>query len=153
MRRSSPISSDAADRDTDWLQCEDEQHRLPDPRQQATVESGVPLVLPRQCVIDGLHQRLRGVGVRTRISATLSATSIPLGRSVTLSGSVTPSHGGKTVYLQRLVNDGQPEPLQHQHLFVHHQADLPLHLQLPGLQTEDTDHLAGYSSTGSLKVY
>lgn len=61
--------------------------------------------------------RFRGVGthlgaisapfrveVRQSVSATLSSSRINLGSSVTLSGTVGPTHAGQTVVLQRLVN-------------------------------------------------
>ena len=45
----------------------------------------------------------RRVGVRMAITSNLSRTSVPLGGTFTLSGSVAPSHAGQTIYLQRYV--------------------------------------------------
>ena len=44
------------------------------------------------------------VQVRTQVTATASRTSVPLGGSATIYGSVAPSHRGQTVRLQRWVN-------------------------------------------------
>ncbi|HWL34600.1 MAG TPA: hypothetical protein VNQ77_00265 [Frankiaceae bacterium] len=46
----------------------------------------------------------RRVDVRPKVTATLARTSVPRGTATTLSVSVAPSHAGRTVYLQRLVN-------------------------------------------------
>jgi hypothetical protein len=42
--------------------------------------------------------------VRTAVTSTLSHTSVTLGSAVTLHTTVSPSHAGQTIYLQRLIN-------------------------------------------------
>lgn len=106
----------------------------------------------------GSTSALRAVGVRPAVSATLSRTSFPLGRSVGLSGKVAPAHGGQIVYLQRLV-DGRWSNVSSRVLSstsTYAFAIRPLHRGTHYYRVykpADTDHLAGFSGTRSFTVY
>lgn len=88
------------------------------------------------------------VGVRTRVSAALSRTS--------LYGSVAPAHPGRWVYLQRYVS-GTWRTVAHAVLT----SDSRYAFRLPAtrgtyvyrvVRPADADHLAGYSATRTLRV-
>ena len=49
----------------------------------------------------GSASAVRRVGVRAAVTANLSRTGLPLGSTFTVSGSVSPSHAGRTVHVQR----------------------------------------------------
>ena len=49
----------------------------------------------------GSGSALRRVGVRTTVTSNVSRTSVRLGGTFAMFGSVSPSHAGRTVYLQR----------------------------------------------------
>jgi hypothetical protein len=106
----------------------------------------------------GNTSALRSVGVRTAVSATLSKTSFALGGSVTLSGSVAPSHAGKTVYLQRYVS-GAWSNVTSKTLSSSSGYAFTIKPSARGTyyyrvyKPADTDHVAGYSATRSFKVY
>ena len=106
----------------------------------------------------GSESSLRAVGVRTSVSAALSATSVALGGSVTLSGTVSPSHAGKTVYLQRYVNGAwtsiTSRALSSTSTYAFtikpaYRGTYSYRVYMPA----DTDHLAGYSASRTLKIY
>ena len=100
----------------------------------------------------------RAVGVGTKVSATLSRTSVALGGSVTLSGTVAPTHAGQAVYLQRLVNGswstvaGRTLSSTSTYGFTikpSSRASYYYRVYKPA----DVDHLAGYSGTRSFSIY
>jgi hypothetical protein len=101
---------------------------------------------------------VRAIGVRTAVTATLSRTSFALGGSVTLSGSVAPTHAGQTVYLQRLVN-GSWTNAASRRLSSTSTYAFTIKPSYRGTyyyrvyKPADTDHLAGYSGTRSFTVY
>ena len=105
----------------------------------------------------GVGSTLRAVGVRTYASATFSSGSIPLGQTVTLSGSVSPSHVGQTVYLQRSVN-GVWSTVTSTALSSTSQYSFSIKPGTRGTyayrvyKPADTDHLAGYSAMKYLTV-
>jgi hypothetical protein len=106
----------------------------------------------------GSESSLRALGVKTNVSATLSKTSFALGRSVTLSGSVSPSHAGKTVYLQRYVNGSwstvTSKALSSTSTYsftIKPSSKRTYYYRV--YKPADTNHLAGYSGTRSFKVY
>ncbi|SCG40876.1 Ig-like domain-containing protein [Micromonospora siamensis] len=106
----------------------------------------------------GAASGLRGVWVATTVSATLSATSIPLGGSVSLTGKVAPSHAGQAVYLQRSVNGAWHDVIGAK-LSVTSAYSFAIKPTAKGTYTYrvrkpgDTDHAIGYSSPVSFKVY
>jgi type VII secretion-associated serine protease mycosin len=99
----------------------------------------------------------RTVGVRTAISSVLSATSVARNKSVTLTGTVEPSHAGKTVYLQRLVG-GKWTNVTSKKLSSKSTYSFSIKWSTKGSYSyrvyfpAHTDHLAGYSKTRVLKV-
>lgn len=105
----------------------------------------------------GLVSSAKAVGVATKVSASQSATSIRLGKTVTISGTVSPSHAGKTVYLQRLVNgvwtNKYSRTLTSKSTFSFTIAPSPRGTYYYRVyKPADTDHLAGHSSTRTVKV-
>ncbi|MGR6316796.1 S8 family serine peptidase [Micromonospora soli] len=101
---------------------------------------------------------LRTVTVATLVTGNLSKTSFALGGTVTLSGSVSPSHAGQTVYLQRLVS-GSWKNITSRTLSSSSTYSFSIK---PTSRTTyyyrvykpaDTDHAAGYSPRRSFKVY
>jgi hypothetical protein len=108
-------------------------------------------------VFIGVYSSLKRVGVRTAVAATLSKTSFLLGGSVTLSGSVAPSHAGKTVYLQRLVS-GSWTSVASRTLSSTSTYSFTIKPTARGIyyyrvyKPADTDHLAGYSGSRRFTV-
>lgn len=101
---------------------------------------------------------LRTVSVRPVVAAKLSRTSLALGGSVVLSGTVTPAHGNYRVYLQRLSNGvwstatSQLLPSASSYAFTlkpTSRATYTYRVYLPA----HNDHLAGYSANLSFRVY
>lgn len=107
--------------------------------------------------LTGSVSPLRGVTVATRVTGTLSRTSFPLGGTVTLSGSVAPSHGGRTVYLQRHVG-GQWKNVASRTLSSSSTYSFSIKPTARGTYTyrvhmpADTDHAPGYCPLRSFKV-
>ncbi|MFP3713778.1 DVUA0089 family protein [Puerhibacterium sp. TATVAM-FAB25] len=107
--------------------------------------------------LTGSVSPLRTVTVATRVTGTLSRTSFPLGGTVTLSGSVAPSHAGRTVYLQRHVG-GSWKNVTSRKLSASSAYSFSIKPTTRGTYTyrvhvpADTDHAAGYSPLRSFKV-
>jgi type VII secretion-associated serine protease mycosin len=100
---------------------------------------------------------IRSVGVATLVQTSLSASSITLGKSVTLSGKIYPGHPGQVVYLQRSVNGvwsnvaSRTLPSSNTFSFTikpAYRGTYAYRVYKPA----DADHLAGYSATRYLKV-
>lgn len=106
----------------------------------------------------GSTSATRTVGVRTRVSAVQSRTSFPLGGSVTLSGSVAPTHAGQTIYLQRYVNGAWSTVASRTlsststYAFTIKPASRGTYY-FRTYKPADIDHTAGYSPSRSFKTY
>ncbi|MFE9694193.1 S8 family serine peptidase [Micromonospora sp. NPDC005806] len=100
---------------------------------------------------------LRTVTVATLVTGNLSKTSFALGGTVTLSGSVSPSHAGQTVYLQRLVGTSWKN-ITSRTLSSSSAYSFSIKPTSRGTyyyrvyKPADTDHAAGYSPRRSFKV-
>ncbi|MEU8259299.1 S8 family serine peptidase [Micromonospora sp. NPDC048999] len=100
---------------------------------------------------------LRTVTVATLVTGKLSKTKFRLGGTVTLSGSVSPTHAGQTVYLQRLVN-GSWKNITSKKLSSSSTYSFAIKPTSKGTfkyrvyKPADTDHAAGYSPKRSFKV-
>lgn len=105
----------------------------------------------------GSVSSLRTVTVATLVTATLSKTSFALGGTVTLSGAVSPSHAGQTVYLQRLVS-GSWQNVTSKALTSSSTYAFSIKPTSKGTfyyrvyKPADTDHAAGFSPRVSFKV-
>ncbi len=97
------------------------------------------------------------VNVRQAVSATFDRTSAPLGTTAYLSGSVTPTHAGQPVVLQRLVS-GAWQNVTSSTLSSTSTYRFPVRPGTRGTFTyrvtraADTDHAAGASAARSLSV-
>ncbi|MGC5019075.1 S8 family serine peptidase [Micromonospora sp. DT47] len=106
----------------------------------------------------GTVSSVRTVTVATAVSATLSKTSFALGGTVALYGSVSPSHAGQTVYLQRLVS-GSWQNVTSKTLTSSSTYAFYLKPASRGTyyyrvyKPADTDHAGGLSPWRSFKVY
>ncbi|HEX5596456.1 MAG TPA: hypothetical protein VFX61_10635, partial [Micromonosporaceae bacterium] len=106
----------------------------------------------------GVVSANRAVSVRVVVSATLSKTSFARGGSVKLSGKVSPSHAGKTVYLQRYVG-GKWTTVTSRKLSSTSSYSFTIKPSSRGTykyrvyRPADTDHLSGVSSVRTFKVY
>jgi serine protease len=97
-------------------------------------------------------------GVRTAVTAGLNRTSVPLGGTVAISGSVSPKHAGQLVYLQRYVGGGTwanvtTATLSSTSVYSFHpkpttRATWTYRVVKPA----DIDHLTGVSPSRSVKV-
>lgn len=98
------------------------------------------------------------VGVAPAVSATLSASNVRLGTSVTLTGTVRPTHAGQVVQRQQLVG-GAWTTLATTTLSSTGTYSFPVKALSTGTKTyrivnpADSDHLPGTSSTKTLTVY
>ena len=106
----------------------------------------------------GSSSALRRVGVKTALTATASRTSFALGGTFTLSGAVSPSHAGKTVYLQRYAGSGTWTTVTSKVLSTTSTYSFTVKPTTRGTVTyrvykpADTDHLAGYSANRAVNV-
>jgi hypothetical protein len=106
----------------------------------------------------GSSSALRRVGVKTAVTATASRTSVGLGGTFTLTGSVSPAHAGQTVYLQRYAGSGRWTTVTSQALSSTSTYSFSVKPTARGTATyrvykpADTDHLAGYSPNRAVKV-
>jgi hypothetical protein len=92
------------------------------------------------------------------VTAGLNRTTVPLGGTVAVSGSVTPKHPGQLVYLQRYVGGGiwanvTSATLSSTSVYSFHpkpttRATWTYRVVKPA----DTDHLTGVSPSRSVKV-
>ena len=97
-------------------------------------------------------------GVRTAVTAGISRTTAPLGTTLTISGSVSPTHAGQVVYLQRYVGAGKwanvtSAKLSSTSVYSFHpkpttRATWTYRVVKPA----DTDHATGVSPSRSVKV-
>ncbi len=100
----------------------------------------------------------RRVGVRMAITSNLSRTSVPLGGTFALSGSVAPSHAGQTIYLQRYVGSGKWTTLTTKRLSTSSTYSFSVKPTFRATQTyraflwDDGDHLASYGPSRAIKV-
>jgi hypothetical protein len=107
----------------------------------------------------GNTSAVRSVGVATTLSSTLSKTSMALGGTVYMYGTVTPSHAGQTVYLQRLVGNGVWQNMLSQTLTstsgysfaVKPSSRSTFYFRV--YKPADADHAAGYSAIRNVRVY
>ncbi|MCU7722189.1 S8 family serine peptidase [Actinoplanes sp. KI2] len=106
----------------------------------------------------GNASAVRTVGVSTTVSSTLSKTSFPLGGTVYIYGSVTPSHAGQTVYLQRYLGGGKWQNVTSRALSSTSGYSIAIKPTSKGTyyyriyKPADTDHSAGYSPIRNFKV-
>lgn len=98
------------------------------------------------------------VRVRVSVSSAISRTSMPLGRSATVSGTVKPAHAGKYVYLQRYY-DGAWRNVTKKLTNSYSKVSFTVKPSRTGTYKyrlkflEDREHLAGVSTSRSVKVY
>jgi hypothetical protein len=98
------------------------------------------------------------VSVRMAITSNLSRTSVPLGGTFTLSGSVAPSHAGQTIYLQRYVGSGKWTTVTTRRLSTSSTYSFSVKPTFRATQTyraflwDDGDHLASYGPSRVIKV-
>jgi len=101
---------------------------------------------------------VRTVGISTTLSSTLSRTSVKLGGSVVLSGTVTPNHARQTVYLQRYLGGGRWQNVTSKALSSSSGYSFTIKPTWKGTlyyrvyKPADTDHTAGYSAVRNFKV-
>jgi len=106
----------------------------------------------------GSGSALRRVGVRTAVTGVVSRTTLGLGGTFTMSGSVAPSHAGKTVYLQRYAGGGSWTTVTSKALSSTSTYSFSVKPSSRGTFTyrvykpADTDHLASYSPSRAVKV-
>ena len=106
----------------------------------------------------GSGSALRRVGVRAAVTGTVSRTSLPLGGTFTLSGSVAPSHAGRTVYVQRYAGNNAWTTVTSRALTSTSTYAFTVKPATRGTFTyrvhlpADTDHLASYSPNRAVKV-
>ena len=106
----------------------------------------------------GSSSTLRRVGVRMAVTSAVSRTSVGLGGTLTMSGSVAPSHAGKTVYLQRYLGSGTWTTVTSRALSSTSTYTFSVKPTSRGTFTyrvykpADTDHLASYSPNRAVKV-
>jgi hypothetical protein len=105
----------------------------------------------------GVTSAAKYVQVRVLVTSAVTKTSMPLGSSATVYGSVKPAHPGKNVYLQRYYGGAwhnvvaKPQSTTGGVSFVVKptlRGTYYYRLSFPG----DTDHLGGYSPSRSVKV-
>lgn len=98
------------------------------------------------------------VSVRMAITSNLSRTSVPLGGTFTLSGSVAPSHAGQTIYLQRYVGSGKWTTVTTRRLSTSSTYSFSVKPTFRATQTyraflwDDIDHLTSYGPSRVIKV-
>ncbi|GAA1991876.1 hypothetical protein GCM10009817_37520 [Terrabacter lapilli] len=99
------------------------------------------------------------VGVRTTVTGAVSRTSLALGGSFTVSGSVAPTHAGQVVYLQRYAGNGAWTTVASRTLSSTSTYAVAFRPGWRGTFTfrmykpADVDHLASYSPNRVVKVY
>lgn len=99
------------------------------------------------------------VGVRTVVTGAVSRTSLALGGSFTISGSVAPTHAGQVVYLQRYAGNGAWTTVVSRTLSSTSTYAVAFRPGWRGTFTfrmykpADVDHLASYSPNRVVKVY
>lgn len=107
----------------------------------------------------GSSSTVRRVGVRAAVTAAVSRTSLALGGSFTMSGSVAPTHAGKSVYLQRYAGNGTWTTLASRALSSTSAYAFTVKPGWRGTFTyrvykpADADHLASSSPNHAVKVY
>ncbi|MFM6850550.1 MAG: hypothetical protein ACKOVB_15770, partial [Terrabacter sp.] len=100
----------------------------------------------------------RRVGVRMAITSNLSRTSVPLGGTFALSGSVAPSHAGQTIYLERYVGSGRWTTVTTRRLSTSSTYSFSVKPTFRATQTyrasvkDDGDHLMSYGPSRVIKV-
>jgi subtilisin family serine protease len=105
----------------------------------------------------GADSVLKTVGVRVAIVMNLSTTTLTLGGTLTVSGTVAPNHAGRTVYLQRLFN-GVWTTISHTTLSstsAYTLHDKPTVRGTYGYRVyflTDTDHLTSYAGFKTVQV-
>ncbi|GAA2490254.1 S8 family serine peptidase [Terrabacter carboxydivorans] len=98
------------------------------------------------------------VGLRTAVTSTASRTSLPLGGSFSLYGSVSPSHAGQRVYLQRYAGSGRWTTVTSTVLTSTSAYSFAIKPSARGTFTyrvykaADADHLASYGPSRAVKV-
>lgn len=99
------------------------------------------------------------VGVRTVVTGAVSRTSLPLGSSFTISGSVAPTHAGQVVYLQRYAGNGAWTNVASRTLSSTSAFSFAFRPGWRGTFTyrmykpADVEHLASYGPNRVVKVY
>jgi hypothetical protein len=106
----------------------------------------------------GAPSTARRVGVRMAITSTLSRTSVPLGGTFAMSGSVSPNHAGQTIYLQRYVGSGKWTTVTTKRLSTSSTYSFSVKPTFRATQTyraflwDDGDHLASFGPSRAVKV-
>ncbi|WP_374967914.1 S8 family serine peptidase [Terrabacter sp. BE26] len=107
----------------------------------------------------GSSSALRAVGVRTAVTGVVSRSSLALGGTFTMSGSVSPTHVGQGVYLQRYAGSGKWTTVTSKPLGTTSAYAFSVKPSARGTFTyrvykpADTDHLASYSASRAVRVY
>ncbi|MGO4596698.1 S8 family serine peptidase [Terrabacter sp. 2RAF25] len=100
----------------------------------------------------------RRVGVRMAITSNPSRTSVPLGGTFSMSGSVSPSHARQTVYIQRYVGSGKWTTLSSKPLSSTSTYSFSVKPTFRASSTyrvflwDDGDHLASYGPSRVVKT-
>jgi hypothetical protein len=98
------------------------------------------------------------MGVRTAVTAIVSRTSLALGGTFTMSGSVAPTHASQTVYLQRYAGNGKWTTVASKVLGSTSGYAFSVKPSLRATFTyrvykpADADHIASYSPNRAVKV-
>ncbi|GAB3886577.1 S8 family serine peptidase [Terrabacter terrigena] len=106
----------------------------------------------------GSGSAVRRVGVRAAVTSNLSRTTLPLGSTFSLSGSVAPSHAGRTVYVQRYAGNNAWTTVTSRALSSSSTYAFTVRPTARGTFTyrvhlpADTDHLASYGPNRAVKV-
>ena len=106
----------------------------------------------------GSGSALRRVGVRTTVTSNVSRTSVPLGGTFAMFGSVSPSHAGRTVYLQRYAGNNTWATVTSRALTSTSTYGFTVKPTARGTSTyrvyfpADTDHLASLSPNRTVTI-
>jgi hypothetical protein len=106
----------------------------------------------------GSASAVRRVSVRAAVTSNVSRTTLPLGGTFTLSGSVAPTHAGRTVYVQRYVGNNAWTTATSRTLTSSSTYAVSVKPTARGTFTyrvylpADADHLASYGPNRAVKV-
>jgi hypothetical protein len=106
----------------------------------------------------GSGSAARRVGVRMAVTSTVNRTSLPLGGTFTISGAVSPSHAGQTIYVQRYVGNGSWTTVTSKRLSSTSTYSFSVKPTFRATQTyrvflwDDIDHLTSYGPSRAVKV-
>jgi subtilisin family serine protease len=106
----------------------------------------------------GSASAVRRVSVRAAVTSAVSRTTLPLGGTFTVSGSVAPTHAGRAVYVQRYAGNNVWTTVTSRALTSTSTYAFSVKPTARGTFTyrvylpADTDHLASYSPSRAVKV-